>query len=668
MKKKGFCLPKNIKLPDKEAFCNVAAEVKAGKLFIHLLSRGTYSMQIEIGKGFIYRTPSSHYRYSNEVYEYTYELSASTLWYHTNGYPVRFIGDAKNIIEAFTGISPDLDFDSFIKLLSKKYVKGEKAYQNCLKETQEREQLFSTLPAEPDDLTEYATNCALRHSTYIVSTRSLTRKSKRDFYCTHCHNKFTDYPQKYGTPMTCPNCHKTSEVRYGRYFHPNDESNFIMFKVANDGKGIFARYYLCRRDYRNSYRNVKTELCELGRYYFAPGKSRLWTRSEHCQSCQNQWFTDCQTWYKRGMFFFQCNNFYNGYFHNKEEILKVFPHCQLDEFHRRFITGNKLQCNLFPFIAGYIDKYTKAPMLEYFIKSKLDNFVKEYLGDAPINSKVNWRGKKPESIFGLSREIVKKYIFKHIIEDSAALEYAKALHNRGKFNEENLGLMDSMRKHLSAYEFVQFLSEFNKNDIDLIKSMKYVLAQKKRIERYTQKMTTLSYVISDYKDYLQMAGKLQYNLQDDYFRYPRYLKKAHDDVQKLIQVKTDKALDDKIKKQVRKLMKYCFEQDGLILKPFSSSKDISNEGKKQSICIANYITRYADGETGLFFIRKKSDPKTPFYAVEIKKGQILQVRGNHNKPATPEVEAFIGAFREQKLTVHKKPKKAVEEIRVRVAV
>lgn len=625
-----------IPVPDNDNFCNVAAEIQDGKLLIHILAADRYILQIEIGEKPVYRVLSSHYNYSGSIYEYTY--LPSLLFWEIEEWPVRILGDSQKIIEDYTGIKLQENIIISLDLLKIKYEKGEKAYQKKVRDHEERERLFELLPDEPEDIVDYANKGPLSFSSYLISSPNLYIKSKRDFYCTNCYYQYTDYPMARGRMVTCPNCGRDVEVKYARYFHPCDRSEFVVFQLAKDGRGIFARYYLCKRDY-TTYMNVITELCELGRYYFAPGISRLWTRSRTCQSTQNQYFTNSKAWYKRGMFFFYCENFYGGVSDIRDKLLKVFPHCQWDLYRNRFL---KYRIS-FGCIASYIVKYSRSPQLEYFLKLELNQFVQEYVGESICYSRINWRGKKLETIFGLPKEIIKTYIFTHKIEDSAVLEYAKTIFKVGKFSEENLNLMLNMRKNIGDYSWNQFFSQFRKSDI--IEVMKYLLAQQRKEARYTGKEPDFYFLSTQYKDYLNMAEKVQYNLDSDYFRYPKYLKKAHDDVQKLIKIKADMELEKKVRKQARKLQKYYFEYNGLFIRPFQSAKEITKEGRTQNICISIYIDKYANGETGLFCIRKKSNPGKPFYAMELKNRQIIQVRGNSNQEATPEVDEFVKAFK-----------------------
>lgn len=77
--------------------------------------------------------------------------------------------------------------------------------------------------------------------------------------------------------------------------------------------------------------------------------------------------------------------------------------------------------------------------------------------------------------------------------------------------------------------------------------------------------------------------------------------------------------------------KYEYEDAEFIIRLPRDSQEIINEGSKQSICIGGYTTRHSIGETNLFFLRKKNDAETPFYAIEMNNNSIVQIHGYCNK-------------------------------------
>lgn len=78
--------------------------------------------------------------------------------------------------------------------------------------------------------------------------------------------------------------------------------------------------------------------------------------------------------------------------------------------------------------------------------------------------------------------------------------------------------------------------------------------------------------------------------------------------------------------------KYEYEDDVYIIRLPKDSNEIIREGDRQHICIGGYTSRHALGNTNLFFLRCKSEPETPFYAIEMDSTKrIVQIHGRYNK-------------------------------------
>ena len=77
---------------------------------------------------------------------------------------------------------------------------------------------------------------------------------------------------------------------------------------------------------------------------------------------------------------------------------------------------------------------------------------------------------------------------------------------------------------------------------------------------------------------------------------------------------------------------YEYEDDDYIIRLPKSLNEIITEGSMQSICIGGYTDRHARGDTNLFFIRKKSCPDNPFYAIEMSNSKVIvQIHGKFNR-------------------------------------
>ena len=80
--------------------------------------------------------------------------------------------------------------------------------------------------------------------------------------------------------------------------------------------------------------------------------------------------------------------------------------------------------------------------------------------------------------------------------------------------------------------------------------------------------------------------------------------------------------------------------------------DVVKEGSALHHCAGcGYIERVADRECVILFLRRCSDPLKPFYTIEVRGKQIVQVRGMKNCSATPEVKDFIDTWEQRVLNL-----------------
>ena len=114
------------------------------------------------------------------------------------------------------------------------------------------------------------------------------------------------------------------------------------------------------------------------------------------------------------------------------------------------------------------------------------------------------------------------------------------------------------------------------------------------------------------------------------------LKRAQDDERRamwdLKAAERMKKEEEKRKKLDEERKKWEYEDDDYLIRLPNDSNEIVREGSRQRICIGGYTTSHALGRTNLFFLRKKSDPTTPFYAIEMNNNYVIsQIHGYCNK-------------------------------------
>lgn len=202
----------------------------------------------------------------------------------------------------------------------------------------------------------------------------------------------------------------------------------------------------------------------------------------------------------------------------------------------------------------------------------------------------------------------------------------------------------------AAIEFVVCLNRRSGTDFEYSflsrqAFFKYWLTQR---EQYPD----ASNFIRDYTDYIPDAKKLGLNVQDTKISKPRDFKTMHDWTINEIKVQETQVYDAQILAVYHSIKTLCEWGDKkyAILLP-STSREIVEEGAKQSHCVGRYCERVARGESVVLFVRRKDDLEKSWYTMEIKpdmdKLDIVQCRGYNNQDKNADEAAEIERVKEK---------------------
>ena len=198
---------------------------------------------------------------------------------------------------------------------------------------------------------------------------------------------------------------------------------------------------------------------------------------------------------------------------------------------------------------------------------------------------------------------------------------------------------------------IEFIAKINKRSGT---DFKYDFISRKRWFQYylTQKSdyAEVKNFIADYTDYISMCSRCGANLNDTAVKMPYSMKKAHDWAMVEEKVQEKQAYSDLVAAVYDSIHAFTEWDDGKlqVIMP-RTAREIVEEGVRQNHCVGRYVERVAAGESVILFIRRKDDPEKNFYTMEIKKDMrrcdIVQVRGEKNAEATEEIEIFCKKYK-----------------------
>ena len=184
------------------------------------------------------------------------------------------------------------------------------------------------------------------------------------------------------------------------------------------------------------------------------------------------------------------------------------------------------------------------------------------------------------------------------------------------------------------------------------KLMKYVNQQYAtlRTDGDRSRYYDIQSAVSEYRDYLDMCAKLDYDMGNSFVLYPKNLREAHDRVARRVKIKADAQLRRDFKAAMQAISgRLDFEADGMKMVLPANADDLAAEGNALHHCVGSYANRVAKRECVILFLRLTEDLEKPFYTVEVRNRQVIQVRGWDNCAPTPEVKAFMDQWEQQVL-------------------
>ena len=595
-------------------------------------------------------------------------------WWNTNerGYDVVFASDS--------------DFIS-ARYYMKSYLKGEKQnvwdaiwrFQDKVidvrlkarhkKETDKIDKKMEMVPEKPEGFEKWAHEVAMGDRRYLVY-KAASKKKSTVGYCTYC-KKNVEIDIKNMRPKNkkrgnCPNCGSPVTFIPKGYFPTYQRDNKWVCLIQKVATGIVTRYFHVHQEIKRDEKYKEDfsigELCRAFLEETDQGKVKLdsyeWgVYKQHGlpRWCPDQNHKNCA-----------CAVVYTE---NLPEVFgdTVYRYCALDLYQK------KLDCNPIP-VWHFMNRYPTATYLEMFLKTGLMNLVGAIVEGTAYG--LNTDGKTPVEILGIPKNYIS--ILREIDGTSSELRllkqcksdkilpHAKDIHEfYQKFggNDELLGVIN---RHMSIRKFIKYMDKQRKSlpkhkETPCHAAWGYSrnYSQKERLQEGYKNIS------KDWLDYISWCATLKYNLKDMYVLLPPDFGKTHDRVMKEYQAFKDEQ-ERKRKAEMEKLIKEALavagnlpamvlKAKGLMIILPKSGDEIKEEGRVLHHCVGTYVERVAKGETMILFVRKESEPSSPYFTLEYRDGKVIQCRGKNNCPMTGDVKAFVKAF-ERKMQAEDKVK------------
>lgn len=510
----------------------------------------------------------------------------------------------------------------------------------------------------PQSVHKWIDNTVMAYSRYMFYDAN--SKKQTTARCSVCGNEVTINKVRSGDKVTCPVCHKKCTAKpHRKYLNSNGFCNTetIMYLQPFKETRFCAREFIIEYDY--SYGRIKPVISmqELSRTTCDFDGQEM--------RAQEQYTYDED--YKGG-------DWRKGFYKSVNSSLQLYPGTlnkifkRVKGFNKWHIDYGKIArlCNPIAFEKLY-NAVNKVASLNNIINNGLINLARDvitYRYNGNIDGYNLTKGSLSKS-FGITKDDLK--ILKHLNPGILELQLYKAYQRTGrKIDIEelkefftinamiNCGVNDMRRilEHSSLRKFCQFFRRWeNENCAKQYDS--YYWDPRRKFFR-------------DYKDYIENATLLEYDLSNLEVLYPKNFKQAHDLASDIV---NDKEFSEgelpQIARQYEKYSNlYSYEDKDFCIMPPVRHNDLKDEGKTLCHCVATYAKKVVTEKTIILFIRKMSEKEKPYFTLELNPVtlRIEQCRGFDNCSYPNEVKKFMDKWYKTKIEPLKRSKEKCQTI------
>lgn len=460
--------------------------------------------------------------------------------------------------------------------------------------------------------------------------------------CSACGREVMLSGVKQGAKLICPHCKKEiickPRSRRGSNMYDRKTCQVIQ-RISNNELviRIIKVYYRYKNDipdvhiHENArqfiFKNSDGRICAEA-YYYSYNNGFLMTHWKKGERPKYSQWQEC----------FEADTCGHVYTKNLQDELDGTPwkYCPVAEYYNYWHEPMES----LPFLSAYLNH----PRMEHLVKTGFYSIVSDIVYRYTCGN-IDESQNRTHQILGVAAEDVK--FLRSIDPDMSVLKiYQDYTGMKGRQE-----LIVWQIQNAVGYDVMPILQHMTPH-----KAMRYLNSQYEflclRKNKYgSQRYKNMQDLVSEYHDYLELCKKLNYDMKNSFVQYPADLQKAHDKAAHRLKHKADAKERRAFAAVYRNIAgQYEFEKDGMKIVYPSTPDDVISEGHLLHHCVGGYVERAANHECVILFLRRCNNETKPFYTIEVRGKQIIQVRGMKNCSATPDVDKFIKAWEQRVLT------------------
>lgn len=513
--------------------------------------------------------------------------------------------------------------------------KRDKYQDNKYKRMQEHLKMF---PDTPKGIEKYCDEFVFSKR-YVVIKKPIDKKEKKSkCKCLHCGKGFTSKVKlKHKEAVVCPKCNSQATAIAERYIGSLKDKTRICFFHRVNGN-LLKEWNNVERRYSDktfgSQYTLDTYYCEL---------------SIASKVYRYKWSTSLYTY-----------GFTKTKYSNHGDTAHIYADNMKEVFDRGFCMKMNMERLRY---AGEID--IEELFAQAVAAETTWQLYKIGLYRLACVASLLSPGESFQEVLGLSKNYLpsfKKYNLR--FNELKVVKMADCF-----LKDESIGKLCRLMRNQDCYDTA-----------DSVKSLLKKMTFEKMVNYFTKQLEfhpkkSFSTMATWYNDYITMAKELnnklpkkkKFDIEAYNFKYPRDIKKAHDNISDQLTIKENAPKERALKKQGQRLEKtHSFSYKEMKIVIPSSIGDFIREGNVLSHCVgkgSNYIDQHLKGTALTFFIRKAKDIDKPYYTFTIKvdSNTIKECYGKCHAIRTKEISEFMDKFLEH-IMEQAKPSKSKRKV------
>ncbi len=448
-------------------------------------------------------------------------------------------------------------------------------------------------------------------------------KNYRACCCTRCgyFEVYKDgspgfFLKHHGESVTCPNCgdavtlYALGRMRNGNALH--EAIRVAIVRKAPD-VGVQLVAGMATKDYSPDCLQPGVTLFATSKTYLAPGKRMQWTRASishwnllyyvgdwHASKTVHEPFQPNMSGYYGDYFFLMCSRL-------AETSLR---YSQVEEwYHESCAVWLSEEMEPVRFVYQYLARYTEYPQLEMAVKLGLTSAVDDLVTRGVKNYRyIDWSATNAHTFLRMGKADAKCFL-RSGASFGALTAYKDVL---------KAGAVKSVDEFLRMAKVVGDAERLSKAAIcgklagvDLRRAVSYVSKSYHAMPLWR--------VLLYWKDYLNAAIRLGYDLTNATVAMPKDLVTRHDQATELLQLQVSEAAREAYKRRYKALKEmYEFQLDGFGIYVPETAESIIEEGKTLRHCVGGYADRHLNGKVDILFLRHVKKPGRSYITIEMR--------------------------------------------------